>query len=171
MENSTPNPEHHQHHAHHSLEDNNQKPPSKRSIEFSSPLAQPPVASSPPAHLKGDGRKDPLEPELKGEVLQSVPLDGLKHRSEYVVCPKCQVRARTITREKSGNTTHAVALGVAISTIGLWLAWVPYFINRLKNVFHHCGNCRLLLAEYHPGPWSYTEVLAFPIVRTGVDDN
>ncbi|PNP80464.1 hypothetical protein FNYG_06063 [Fusarium nygamai] len=169
MENPTPNPEHHQHHAHNSLEDDNQKPSSKRSIEFSSPLAQPPVTNSPPAHLKGDSHKDPLKPELKEELLLSVPLDELKRWSEYVVCPRCEVRARTITREKSGNVTHATAAAIALSTIGLWLAWVPYFINRLKNVFHHCGNCRLLLAEYHPS--GHTEVFASQKVRTGVDDN
>ncbi|KAF5984202.1 litaf zinc finger [Fusarium coicis] len=168
MENLTPNTEHHQHHAHHSLEDDNQKPPSKRSIEFSSPLAQPPVTCSPPAHLKGDGRKDPLKPELKEELPLSVPLDELENRSEYVVCPRCKVLARTTIREKSGNVTHATALAIALSSF-LWLAWVPYFIGKLKNVFHHCGSCRLLLAEYHRS--GYTEVFAFPMVRTGVDDN
>ncbi|KAF5586044.1 litaf zinc finger [Fusarium pseudocircinatum] len=93
MENPTPNPEHHQHHAHHSLEDDNKKPSSKRSIEFSSPLAQPPVTNSPPAHLREAG-------------LLSVPLDELKDRSATVICPGCGVRVRTITDEKSGNVTQ-----------------------------------------------------------------
>ncbi|KAF5657755.1 litaf zinc finger [Fusarium denticulatum] len=148
MENSTPNPEHHQHHAHHSLEDDNKKPSSKRSIEFSSPLAQPPVTNSPPAHLRGDGHKDPREPERRGLDLLSVPLDELKDRSATVICPRCEVRTRTITEVKSGNVTHLTA-GVLVVASVLLLAWVPYVISGLKNVLHYCGNCNLFLAEYH----------------------
>ncbi|KAF5701629.1 litaf zinc finger [Fusarium mundagurra] len=169
MENPTPNPEHHQHHAHHSLEDDEKKPSSKKSIEFSSPLAKPPVTNSPPAHLKGDGHKDPLELELKGQDLPSVPLDKLKRWSARVVCPSCEVGAMTIRREKSGNVTHLTAVAIFISTIGFWLAWAPYVISGLKNVYHHCGNCGLFLAEYHRS--GYTEVFARRGVRTGVNDD
>ncbi|KAF5534392.1 litaf zinc finger [Fusarium phyllophilum] len=140
MENPTPNPEHHQHHAHHSFEDDNKKPSSKRSIEFSSPLAKPPVTNSPPAHLKGDDHKDPLEPELKGQNLLIVPLDELQSRSAPVICPRCEVRAMTITRARTGNVNH-VAAGVLVVASALLLAWIPYLISELKNVLHYCGNC------------------------------
>ncbi|KAF4436861.1 litaf zinc finger [Fusarium acutatum] len=162
MENPTPNPEHHQHHAHHSLEDANRKPSSKKSIEFSSPLAQPPVTNSPPAHLKGDDHKDPLEPELKGQRLLSVPLDELKSTSAPVVCPRCEVRAMTITKVQSGSVTHASAGILCICSAAL-LAWIPYCISGLKNVLHYCGNCKLLLAEWHRS--GRTEVIAYQEVN------
>ncbi|KAF5969292.1 litaf zinc finger protein [Fusarium bulbicola] len=148
MEHPTPNPEHHKHHAHHSLEDDNKRPSSKRSIEFSSPLAQPPVTSSSPTHLKGDDHKDPLEREPKEQGLLGAQLNQLKSVSATVVCPKCGVRAMTITQVHTGGVTHAVALALVIGSAAL-LAWVPYFVSSLKDVYHHCGSCKILLAQWH----------------------
>ncbi|KAF4490450.1 litaf zinc finger [Fusarium agapanthi] len=148
MEHPTPNPEHHQHHAHHSLEDDNKKPPSKKSIEFSSPLAQPPVTNPSPTHLKGDDHKDPLEREPKEQGLLSVQLNELKSMRAYVICPRCEVRAMTITEVHTGGVTH-VSAGLLFLCSTIFLAWIPYFVSSLKDVFHHCGNCNLLFAQWH----------------------
>ncbi|KAF5626955.1 hypothetical protein F52700_8438 [Fusarium sp. NRRL 52700] len=82
MEHSTPNTEHHMHHAHHSLEDGRRQSSDRKSISFSSPLAQPTLSSPPPTQLKEDDRKDPEEPKPQEEG-PSLPLKTLRswHRS------------------------------------------------------------------------------------------
>uniref|UniRef100_A0A0D2XLT4 LITAF domain-containing protein n=1 Tax=Fusarium oxysporum (strain Fo5176) TaxID=660025 RepID=A0A0D2XLT4_FUSOF len=45
----------------------------------------------------------PLEPELEEQDPQSVPIHTLQSLSAPVVCPKCGVRAMTLTRLKSGS--------------------------------------------------------------------
>ncbi|KAG7414175.1 LITAF-like zinc ribbon domain-containing protein [Fusarium sp. MPI-SDFR-AT-0072] len=167
MENPTPHPEHHQHHAHHSPEHDNQQPSEYKSRDFSSPLAQPPLTSPPPPHVLGEDHNDPLEPELEEQDLPSVPIHKLKSLSAPVVCPKCGIRAMTITRVQSGGFTHVVAGALLFSGALSWLAWVPYFISSVKDVLHQCGKCKKPIAEWHRS--GRTEVLAYPEVN-GVED-
>ncbi|KAK2680716.1 LPS-induced tumor necrosis factor alpha factor [Fusarium oxysporum f. sp. vasinfectum] len=103
MEKPTPNLKHHQHHAHHSLEHDNQQPSGYKSRDFSSPL----------------------EPKLEEQDLPSVPIHKLQSLSAPVVCPKCGVRAMTITRVKSGSFTLALA-GIAMFFISV--AIVKYLL-------------------------------------------
>ncbi|CCT69336.1 uncharacterized protein FFB20_00128 [Fusarium fujikuroi] len=161
MESPTSNSEHHKHHAHHSLEDDNRRSSDRKSIEFSSSLAKPPLASPPPKNLKGDDHKDTLGPERKEEKLFSLPLKSLKSMSAPVVCPVCEVRAMTITTAKSGGVTFAAA-GIACLLSCAILSWVPFFISDAKDVLHQCGNCKVYLAQWHRA--GRIEILAYPEV-------
>ncbi|EWZ90692.1 hypothetical protein BFJ63_vAg8591 [Fusarium oxysporum f. sp. narcissi] len=146
MEKPTPNPEHHQHHAHHSLEHDNQQPSGYKSRDFGSPL----------------------EPELEEQDPQSVPIHTLQSLSAPVVCPKCGVRAMTITRLKSGSFALALA-GIALITNCWLLVPLPFLMSSTKDVLHQCGNCKILIAEWHRR--GRTEVLAYPEVNGAEDEN
>ncbi|CVK92083.1 uncharacterized protein FMAN_16111 [Fusarium mangiferae] len=166
MESPTSNSEHHKHHAHHSLEDDNRRSSDRKSIEFSSPLAKPPLASPPPKNLKGDDHKDTLGPERKEEKLFSLPLKSLKSLSAPVVCPVCGVTAMTITTAKSGGVTF-LAAGIACLLNCAILSWIPFVIPEAKDVLHQCGECRIYLALWHRG--GRVEILAYPEVNKDED--
>ncbi|KAG4275139.1 hypothetical protein FPRO06_05066 [Fusarium proliferatum] len=162
MESPTSNSEHHKHHAHHSLEDDNRRSSDRKSIEFSSPLAKPPLASPPPKNLKGDDHKDTLGPERKEEELFSMPLKSLKSRRDLVVS-LCEFALTFLDKDLFLRQIFSGAAGLVCLLSCAILAWVPFFIPETKDVFHRCGNCKVYLAQWHRV--GRTEILAYPGVN------
>ncbi|KAK7552156.1 LITAF-like zinc ribbon domain-containing protein [Phyllosticta citricarpa] len=85
----------------------------------------------------------------------ATPLANLQRSPAPVDCPACGTRALTVTKFKTGNTTHAWAFGVCICVC---LGCIPYLVKGTKDVEHRCGKCSKLLATWHRS--GNTEVLA-----------
>ncbi|ERF70700.1 hypothetical protein EPUS_02566 [Endocarpon pusillum Z07020] len=64
-----------------------------------------------------------------------------------VDCPSCGKRGMTRVSYQAGNTTHIWA-GITFC-FTLCLCFIPYLMNSLKDVQHHCSNCGVLLATWH----------------------
>ncbi|KAI9722876.1 MAG: hypothetical protein M1828_004442 [Chrysothrix sp. TS-e1954] len=100
-----------------------------------------------PQQAYGGAPAQPQHHGSQGNVYQNVtPLYSLSSSSAPAQCPSCGARTMTRTQLKSGNTTHAWAAGLFLTTC---LCCIPYCVSGTKDCEHRCGNCGILLAEWH----------------------
>jgi len=96
-------------------------------------------------------QQQPMQPMQQGgggtHFQTAVAIPNLGMGSAPVDCPSCGKRGMTRLEYATGNTTHAWALGICCLT-GC-LCFIPYLMNSLKDVKHHCGGCGVLLATWH----------------------
>ncbi|KAK8220629.1 LITAF-like zinc ribbon domain-containing protein [Phyllosticta capitalensis] len=82
----------------------------------------------------------------ESQYRNATPLASLQRSAAPVDCPACGTRALTTTTFKTGNTTHAWALGVCcLSCLGCF----AYLVKGTKNIEHRCGKCSRHLATWH----------------------
>ncbi|TVY39417.1 Lipopolysaccharide-induced tumor necrosis factor-alpha factor-like protein [Lachnellula occidentalis] len=96
--------------------------------------------------------QQPQHPQVQGQApgrtYQNVtPLPSLGRSPAPVDCPACGQRSMTRITYVAGGYTHAWAAGLCVFT--WFFCFVPYLIDGMKNVDHHCGNCGVMLATWH----------------------
>ncbi|PVG00166.1 hypothetical protein CPB86DRAFT_249851 [Serendipita vermifera] len=109
-------------------------------------------------------------PNEKQPLLQSfqqdpnvTPIGALGRNSAIVKCPLCKQCDPTNTRKVIGSSNQlsdalpslkcATDIGdsiwAAITCLFLGVGFIPYMMNRLKDVEHRCSNCNVHLATWH----------------------
>ncbi|KIM21647.1 hypothetical protein M408DRAFT_333347 [Serendipita vermifera MAFF 305830] len=85
------------------------------------------------------------QPMYGQQFPSSIPPGGFSSAPGLIVCPRCGVRGLTRTTPVSGSTTH---LWAAFLCFFFCLGCIPYLLNDLKDVEHHCCSCGA-----HVGTW------------------
>jgi hypothetical protein len=76
---------------------------------------------------------------LSGHDTTVTPLHLLSDQSDMVDCPFCRRRSETRVKLTPSRSTHYVAAGLFLTTLGGVVA--PYKKNWKSNVSHYCTNC------------------------------
>ncbi|KPM38571.1 hypothetical protein AK830_g7988 [Neonectria ditissima] len=81
------------------------------------------------------------------------PLHLLGHQPDWIDCPFCERRVRTITKKKPSNLTHMQAAFLLVAT-GPGAA-IPYAAKWGFNTEHHCENCDNKVAQLSKGKYVF----------------
>jgi len=84
--------------------------------------------------------------QAQQRYLNATPIGVLGRGASPVDCPACGKREMTRVTYVTGNTTHGWAFGACIC---FCLGCIPYLLNDMKDVQHHCGKCGVLLSTWH----------------------
>jgi hypothetical protein len=112
------------------------------------PQPQPQAVFAPVSQFNQTGMQVPNPAVQNSTTTYATPLQALNRYPATVHCSKCGKTCMTRTTYVTGNTNHAVALGLFCFT--LFFFWVAYLVDSWKNVNHQCGNCGTMLATWHP---------------------
>ncbi|KAI8901281.1 LITAF-like zinc ribbon domain-containing protein [Globomyces pollinis-pini] len=107
----------------------------------------PPVQNTQPQYVQNGTDNPYIVNQIPGQPIMVLQQNKqiFTRQSQMMVCPNCSYSVQTVTTKELGLGSYLAAGACCLVCFPCF--WVPLVIDDLKDVTHHCPQCRALVGE------------------------